>query len=287
MRIFITGGEGQLGRAIRRRIPGPNATAPAESALDITDATSVHAAIAAARPDIVIHGAALTDTMRCENEPKAAYAVNALGSGNVAAAAARAGARLVAISTNEVFAGDRNAPYLEGDSPHPLNEYGMSKLEGERRARSACRDAIIVRTAWLYGEGNNFIEKVLSAARRGGPTRFVTDEVSTPTSAEDLADAILALIEYRAPAATYHLTNSGQASRYEWAREIVRLGGLDPSVVQPVTTAEFRTRRYAGPRKPPYSVLANTRAAALGVTLRPWREAVAAYFERAQVAANG
>jgi dTDP-4-dehydrorhamnose reductase len=149
--------------------------------------------------------------------------------------------------------------------------------------------SLIVRTAWLYGESaDNFVAKVLAAARAGKPLRFVTDEIATPTYANDLADAIRELIEHPdTPPGIYHLTNEGEASRYEWAREIARLAGLDESRVEPVTTAELRSGGYDGPRKPPYSVLANTRARALGITLRPWREALAAYFARVQVAADG
>lgn len=286
MRIFITGGEGQLGRALLPRIAAGDAIAPAEREIDITDRSATVAAIATAAPAVVIHSAALTDTARCERNPKAAHAVNALGTANVAAGAARAGARLVVISTNEVFAGDQSHPYDEGDAPHPRNEYAISKLEGERRARSACPDTLVVRTAWLYGGGDNFVERVLRLAAGGGALRFVTDEVATPTSAGDLAAAILALVEAAAPAGVYHLTNAGEASRYDWATAILRLAGDDPGRIERVTAAALRRDGYDGPRKPAYSVLANTRAAALGVTLRPWREALAEYMATRPKAAS-
>lgn len=278
MRIFITGGEGQLGRALLRRIAAGDVVAPTRGEMDVTDRSATVAAIVAAAPDIVIHSAALTDTTRCERDPKAAHAVNALGTANVAAGAARAGARLIAGSTNEVFAGDQTTPYDEDDAPHPLNEYAISKLEGERRARSACPDTLIVRTAWLYGDGDNFVQKVLRLAAGDGAMRFVTDEVATPTFAGDLADAILALVAARAPAGVYHLTNSGQASRYECAAETLRLAGSDPARIERVTTDALRRDGYDGPRKPPFSVLVNMRAAALGVTLRPWQDALAEYI---------
>ncbi len=127
---------------------------------------------------------------------------------------------------------------------------------------------------------------MLAAAQAGRQLSFVNDETASPTSTEDLAEAIRALIEKDAPPGVYHLANDGAASRYDWAREIFRLAGVDAEV-DAVTTAELRERGYAGPRKPAYSVLANTRAAALGITLRPWREALAAYMERARVAADG
>ena len=287
MRILITGGGGQLGRSLVRSLHGHDVAAHSHRDLDVSDAASVAAAFERVRPEAVVHCAALTDTNRCESDPELARAVNAVGTENVARACAHAGARLVAVSTNEVFDGERTSPYAEQDATGPLNAYAASKREGEQLAAAANPATIIVRTSWLYGDGgNNFIEKVLAAARAGRPLSFVTDEVASPTSTEDLAEAIRALIETDAPPGIYHLANEGAASRYDWACEILRLAGVDANV-DAVTTAELRARGYAGPRKPAYSVLANTRAAALGITLRPWREALAAYMERARVAADG
>jgi dTDP-4-dehydrorhamnose reductase len=189
-----------------------------------------------------------------------------------------------------VFDGTAQQPIDESAPTKTVNTYGASKLLGERLALETLPErSSIVRTAWLYGDTpDNFVAKVLTAARAGGLLRFVTDEVGTPTYADDLADAIRKLIEHpHAPAGIYHLTNEGEASRYEWAQEIVRLAQLDESRVQPTTTAELRASGYGGPRKPPYSVLANTRAAALGITLRPWREALAEFFARAPIAVDG
>lgn len=287
MRILITGGGGQLGRSLVRALASHDVAALSHRDLDVDDAASVAAAFERVRPEAVVHCAALTDTTRCEAEPELARAINAGGSENVARACAAAGARLVAISTNEVFDGERSSPYAETDATSPLNAYARSKLEGEQLAIAADPATIIVRTSWLYGDGgNNFVEKVLAAARAGRHLSFVTDEVASPTATEDLAEAIRALIERDAPPGIYHLANEGTASRYDWAREILQLAGMD-APVDAVTTAELRARGYAGPHKPAYSVLANTRAAALGITLRPWREALAAYMERARVAADG
>jgi dTDP-4-dehydrorhamnose reductase len=137
-----------------------------------------------------------------------------------------------------------------------------------------------VRTAWLYGrDGNNFVAKILRAAG-AAPLTGVTDEIATPTWTRDLAAAIAQLIE-KQQYGVYHLTNAGQASRYEWVQEILRLAGETDVAVQPLTTAEFRASRAPGtvaPEKPPYSVLANTKAAALGIELRPWEEALSEYF---------
>lgn len=287
MRILITGGTGQLGRSLRRALAAHDVLALAHGELDITEPRSVDAAVGGYRPDAVIHAAALTDTARCESEPALARAVNGLGAENVARACQRGGACLIAISTNEVFDGAKRTPYTEDDPTGPLNAYATSKLDGERLASAACADTLIVRTSWLYGDGgSNFVEKVRAAGSSGRSLSFVTDEIATPTSTEDLAVAIREMVDRLAPAGVYHLANSGEASRYDWAVEILRRSAMSDVPVEGVTTEQLRANGYAGPRKPPYSVLANTRAAALGVTLRPWREALAAYFKRAGLFAD-
>jgi dTDP-4-dehydrorhamnose reductase len=286
--MLITGANGQLGRSLVRGLASHEVVALGRADLDVSDATAVRAAIEMRRPDVVVHAAALTDTARCEREPALARAVNIAGTEYVARSAARAGARLIAISTNEVFDGWATEPYAEDAEAHAVNAYGASKLDGEWLAVATCPDTLIVRTSWLYGDGgNNFVEKVRTAAREGRPLRFVTDEVASPTYAGDLADAIRALIEGAAPADIYHLVNEGEASRYDWACEVLRLSGMAGASVEAVSSGDLRAAGYDGPRKPPYSVLANTRARALGITLRPWRDALATYCGRAEVALDG
>ncbi|MDP9238341.1 MAG: dTDP-4-dehydrorhamnose reductase [Chloroflexota bacterium] len=288
MRILITGASGQLGRSLQHALVAHEAVALTHADLDVTDALAVDAAFNTHKPVVVIHTAALTDTARCEREPAVADAVNALGSEHVARASARLDVRCVLVSTNEVFDGANHSAYAEDDEPHPVNVYGTSKLRGERLGLEGCPEAVIVRTSWVYGEGaTNFVEKVRAAGRTGRELRFVTDEIAAATSAADLASAIRALIEKHPPAGIYHLVNEGECSRYEWAREILRLAGMPDVPVEAVTTAQLRAGGYTGPTKPRYSVLANTRARSLGSTLRPWQEALAAYFEDARVAADG
>ena len=284
MRILITGGEGQFSRALEHSLRSHDVIALSHAQLDVADASSFDAKVAAHSPEIVIHTAALTDTTRCEREPHVAELINARGTENAAEACRRHSAKLIAISTNEVFDGTKREPYIENDEPKAINAYGRSKLLGEEYARRTLPGKeSIVRTSWVYGDGtNNYVAKVLAAARAGRPLRFATDEIAAPTSTHDLADAISKLVGRDRPPGIYHLSNSGEASRYEWAREIIRLAGIDAAVTA-VTTDELRAEGYAGPRKPAYSTLANTRAAALGITLRPWREALAAQFERANV----
>ena len=280
MKILITGANGQLGRSLVNALDGHHEVEDlGRPELDVTDPYCIAAWFDELRPGAVIHCAALTDTARCEHEPAAAREVNGIGTENVARACAAGAARLVAISTNEVFDGAKGSLYEEDDRPNPLNAYALSKLDGESLAMAVHRDTLVVRTSWLYGAGYvNFNEKVLAAVGEGKPLSFVTDEMATPTATDDLARAIVSLLEREAAPGVYHLTNEGEASRYDWAREILRLSGNGDVPVEQVTTAELRAKGYAGPQKPPYSVLANTKAAALGIRLRDWRDALAGYF---------
>jgi len=282
MRILITGARGQLGRELQDALAAQTVSATDVPELDVTDAAAVDGAVDAFRPDLIIHAAAYTDTRGCEADPALAMRVNGNGARNVAQACRRAGAALLYVSTNEVFDGTKREPYLETDEPRAVNAYGSSKLLGEQYVRSLLQKAYIVRTSWLYGGGNDFPTKVLQA--RPGELPMVTDEVSSPTWARDLAQAIARLIERDAPAGIYHLTNGGHCSRFEWADEILTLAlaGRQDLALRPITLAEYNTLDRKLDRKPvpkpPFSALANTAAAALGVVLRPWPEALREYF---------
>ena len=272
MRILITGGRGQLGRELQRALAAQTVSATDEPELDVTDDAAVSRAVDAFRPDLIIHAAAYTDTRGCEADPDRAMRVNGDGARIVAQACRDVGAALLYVSTNEVFDGIKREPYLEADEPRPINVYGCSKLKGEEHVRSLLDRFYVVRTAWLYGGGRDFPAKVLE--KPPGELPMVTDEVSSPTWARDLAQAIAHLIEQDAPAGIYHLTNSGGCSRYEWAEQVLALAGRQKVVLAPITQAQFD----APYRKPAFSELANTAAAALGVVLRPWPEALGEYF---------
>jgi dTDP-4-dehydrorhamnose reductase len=318
MRILITGAGGQLGRALRLAFADQKVLAYTHEDLDVADKTAIDAlakcivddydespndASASLWPDVIVHAAALTDTGLCEREPELALTVNCMGTDNVAYLADTITTDLLYVSTNEVFDGESRTPYDEADTPNPINAYGRSKFAGEKVAdeQSVANILAVVRTSWLYGGGErDFVSKVLAAAREGHPLRFVTDEISTPTSVDDLASAIRELVGLDGwdpdkdlvtglPSKVrgiYHLTNEGEASRYEWACEILRLAGMSDVPVEPITTEQLYASGYDGPRKPPYSVLANTRARALGITMRDWREALADYFATYRVAAE-
>jgi dTDP-4-dehydrorhamnose reductase len=271
MNVFLTGVSGQLGRALVPRLVGHDVTAPSESQADVTSASVVDV-IARAEPDVVIHAAAYTDVDGAEAHPDLAFAVNARGSRHVAEGAARAGARLIAVSTDYVYDGAKPTPYREDDATAPLGVYGRSKLEGEREMLKVLDGTLILRTAWLYGRGKNFVETILRLAAERDELRVVDDQVGSPTSASDLASAIVALLA-KPCAGVYHAVNSGTCSWYVFAREILALSGLERRVV-PISSAELKR---PAPR-PANSVLDCSKLRSLGITMRPWREALVDYL---------
>ena len=273
MRILITGHKGQLGQALMARLPEAAGLDLPE--VDITDPASVGAAIEAARPEIIIHCAAMTDVDGAARHPEAAYRINGMGTQNVALTAARVGAALAYISTNEVFDGSKREPYFEFDPPHAINPYGQSKLAGEWFVTHLTARFYVIRIAWLAAPGGrNFVHRIQQLADERGPLKVVTDEVANPTFVGDLAEAIVQLIS-TGRFGLYHLTNSGYCSRYDYAKKILELTGRGHLRVEPITLAEFPR-----PSTPPkFTPLANTTAAALGITLRPWEEALAEFLK--------
>jgi dTDP-4-dehydrorhamnose reductase len=238
--IAVIGAGGQLGRAVVAECAASYDVVPLlRSGLDVADAEAVNRMIAGLKPIAIVNCAALTDTALCEREPELAEALNARAPSHLGRTCARAGAYLVHVSTNEVFDGTSQRPYAEDARTNPLNAYGRSKLNGERAVLKACPAALVVRAAWLYGEGTrNFVHRVRTWAAANPVLRIVTDEVATPTSCASLARVIYAALERR-PHGVLHATNAGSASRYDWAREIMRLSGDDPDRVQPALLSDF------------------------------------------------
>ncbi len=285
--VVVTGAGGQLGGFVRpalaaagaKTVIGLDARAGTgvDQVVDITDAAAVRRAFADSNPDVVIHAAAYTDVDGCERDPALAQAVNADGSRHVAAAARDAGSYLVAVSTDFVFSGDGGAPYGEDAAPAPRSVYGATKLAGEEAILSADAGFAVARTAWLYGgPGKHFPRTVLAVVRDRGGMEVVDDEAGSPTFAGDLATTLVALAAVRG-AGIFHLANAGRATRFELARVVLEEAGLDPSLVRPTTTAAFLAKYPLPAQRPADSTLANTRAATLGISLRPWREALSAY----------
>lgn len=273
MKIIITGSNGQVGKALQRVFSDHELILLDLPDFDITRPEGV-AELAALKPDLLIHTAAMVDVDGCAKNPAAAYFVNGFGTQNMALVCQKTGAPMVHISTNEVFDGTATTPYHEYAPTNPINPYAQSKLAGEQIAARLVNKLYIVRIAWAFSKGgNNFPAKIIRAADKLGELKVVTDEIGNPTYAPDLAEAIKKL------AATghfgmYHLTNQGACSRYDFALEILRQSGRSHIPVQPITSEGFD--RASTP--PKYAPLGNNLGAALGITLRPWQEALADYF---------
>ncbi len=257
--VLVTGANGQLGWELRRHGQQLNYPLHAlgRSALDITDAKAVHATIDSLRPSVIINAAAYTAVDRAEEEPERAYAVNRNGVANLARASLRCGAWLVHISTDFVFDGYKGAPYKPDDAPRPQGVYGASKLAGEVVVREIMADkALIIRTAWVYSaHGNNFVKTMLRLMGSRDELRVVEDQIGSPTWARGLADCIWRALGCRL-AGTYHWTDAGAASWYDFAvaiqEEALSLGLLSKRLpLKPITTGEYPTPA----RRPSYSVL--------------------------------
>jgi len=278
MRILITGAKGQLGKALTRlffkKHPEHSVLAAGREDLDITRREQVYEVMETFRPDAVIHLAAWTDVDGCERDPRRAWEVHVAGTAYLLEAAERRRVRFWMASTDYVFDGEKGRPYGETDPPNPINVYGTTKWEGEQRALQYDR-AWVVRTSWVFGEGENFVIKVLRWAE-GGRLKIVADQVGSPTYTEDLAEAILRFLEEDLPYGLYHLSNSGEATRYAWAREILRAAGLDVPLL-PACSSEFPTPA----RRPRATPLANGRWTSLGLPpLPPWEEATHRFVKR-------
>lgn len=285
-RVLVTGAAGQLGGYLLEHLKhqgdtpiglGRHAAPGVDVVADIGDREALARAIDAAQPDAIIHGAAHTDVDGCERDPAMADAVNHLGSANVATVAAARGIWTIGVGTDFVFSGNGGAPYAEDADPDPISVYGASKLAGERAILAAHPSFAVARTAWVYGgTGKHFPRTVLTMLAKHGRMEVVDDEIGSPTFAGDLAEALVSLLALR-PSGILHLTNEGATSRFGLARKVAEVACQDPGQVIPVTTEAFLARFPLPARRPANSTLANTRAAALGVRLPGWEDAIARY----------
>ncbi|HEV2873689.1 MAG TPA: dTDP-4-dehydrorhamnose reductase [Thermoleophilaceae bacterium] len=278
--VLITGGGGQLASDIAERLcERCEVAAPGRAELDITDQSAVDEAFARLRPAVVFNCAAFHNVNVCEREEDRSFEVNARAVKRLAQLCADGGARLVHLSTNYVFAGDRDEPYAEGDLPSPRSVYAISKLAGEHAALAYCADALVVRGSGLYGrhgsvsKGGNFVQRMLTRAREQGALKMVADQRLTPTYTADLADALIAAVE-GGVGGLLHVTNSGACSWHEFTVAIMEVAGVDVPV-EPVRTV----RPPSGADRPLNGVLSCERACEAGVTsLRPWKEALGDYM---------
>ena len=273
MRVAIVGANGQVGEQLVRAYGDLHVIPLARSDCDLPDREGIRSALASIQPELIVLSAAYTDVDGAETNEAEAFKINALAPRWIAREARKLNAGLVYISTDFVFDGDTDRPYDEWSAPNPTSVYGRSKLAGEMEIQAHADRWWIVRTSWVYGgAGRNFVNSIRRAASRGAPLTVVDDEVGSPTLAADLANGMRKLTDCDAPG-MYHLSNSGQCSRLEFARAIVDLSGL-PTDVGPTTSISYALNNPAAAHRPAFSVLGNRAAAALGISLRGWREAL-------------
>ena len=273
MRVALTGAEGMLGHAVRQVFSDVELREFTRNTLDITLLDSVMKEIRDIKPDFLIHAAAYTDVDGCESAPENAYRVNGIGTRNIAMACEEVKCPIIYISTDYVFDGSKSLPYDEWDNTGPINIYGLSKLMGERFVSSLTNRYYIVRTSWLYGEkGKNFVDTIVRLLAERESLDIVNDQEGSPTYTVDLAEKIREITGKGY--GTYHVTNTGKCSWYDFAKAIASIKGLDKKIM-PVTSEQFR--RPA--RRPANSVLGNTMLRLEGISeARHWEQALREYL---------
>ena len=273
MKALITGAGGQLGHDLVTVFgdAGDELVTPDRTDLDITDAKAVQAALEHHRPDVVLHSAAYTKVDACETETELAWQVNTTAAWHVARACAEVGAAMVYLSSDYVFDGLIGRPYTEFDRVNPTSVYGRTKEAGEQKVRAALEQHYIVRTSWVHGaNGANFAKTMLRLGRERGAVSVVDDQTGSPTFTPDLSAQIRRLVEAGMPG-TYHVTNAGHCTWYEFAREIFARAGVDVDL-SPTDTASFG----APAPRPQFSVLDNLMSRQIGLPdMPPWEESLA------------
>jgi dTDP-4-dehydrorhamnose reductase len=270
VKILVTGAGGQVGRELVDALAPHDVVACTHAELDTGDRDAVMGGVTSIRPDAIAHCAAWTNVDGCEGDPDRAFRDNALASRWVMDAARRVGAYVVTLSTDYVFDGEKDAAYHEWDTPNPRSVYGESKLAGEFEMDPSCA---VVRASWVCGRnGSNAIKTILRLAGQKGNMRFVTDQRGSPTIVPDLVVAMRAFVVDRLPG-TWHVTNQGALTWYEFARTVLIAAGEDPGRVEPITTAELNPPRAA--TRPANSVLDNRALRLAGRPLLPdYRESI-------------
>jgi dTDP-4-dehydrorhamnose reductase len=281
MSILVIGSNGQLGRQVQRVLADKKTSFFAFDypEVDITSVDSIRKLFEQTKPTAIINCAAYTNVDQAETDYDNAYQINALGPKNLAEICVQNDAELVHVSTDYVFSGDpicldgKPRPYLEDDVCRPSTAYGKTKLEGEHFVRQSGAKSYILRTAWLYGEGNNFVRTMLKLAETHHSIKVVKDQIGSPTSTVDLANAICELLGTGAYG-LYHATCEGQCSWFDFAGKIFELSGKKVEVV-PVTSEEF----VRPAKRPAWSVLENAQLKSIGMNVfRPWEESLKEYL---------
>jgi dTDP-4-dehydrorhamnose reductase len=269
MRILVTGADGQLGRSLPAALPDHQVISCNRKTLDIADAASVKKAMAQHQPEVVVNAAAWNQVDKAETDITAAYRTNAVGPRNLAEATAARESTLIHVSTDYVFDGEANRPYVETDTPGPRSVYGASKLAGEEAVRLINPRHHIVRTAWVFHEqGNNFPRTMLRLAANGA-LRVVDDQIGSPTYAPDLAEGIAKLMTQNAYG-TWHMAGRGETSWYQFTRALLDNLGLAVAI-SPVSTDAFPRPAH----RPAYAPLNSERSPR--IELPTWQEGLASF----------
>ncbi|MCM8774719.1 MAG: dTDP-4-dehydrorhamnose reductase [Candidatus Omnitrophica bacterium] len=276
MRILVTGGRGQLGKELKRilvnealfsGLNGDDGIIP----LDITNKESVEQVVQNYKITHIVNCAAYTQVDKAEAEKEKAYLVNHFAVKTLAEISEKYHIRLIHISTDFVFDGNKNTPYLEEDEPNPLSVYGDSKLAGERALITKLSNFVIIRTSWLYSKyGNNFVKTILKYSKERGYLRVVYDQVGTPTYAKDLAEIIVKIIPMDEIKGVYHYSNEGVSSWYDFAKGVVEFGSIKCRI-EPILSIDYPTLA----KRPNYSVLSKTKIKReLGIEIPYWRDSL-------------
>lgn len=285
-KILVTGCNGQLGKAINQEYMKDEAefintdvqAGEGVTALDITNVEQVLALVRETKPDVIINCAAHTAVDLCEQQWDSAYKINALGARNLSIAASETGAKLIHVSTDYVFDGTGTRPYTEFDAPGPNSAYGKTKLEGEHFVKAFANKYFILRTAWLYGDGKNFVKTMLRLSESHDKVTVVDDQVGNPTSAAELAR----MIHFLEPTENYglfHATCEGSCSWADLAEETFRLAGKD-TVVERVSTEEYCRRNPNQAPRPAYSILDNYMLRlTCDFRMADWKDALKEYMD--------
>ena len=275
MKFLITGANGQLGQELQKLLRERELDFVAfdSTQLDITSREAVLATFESVKPDVILHAAAYTKVDLAEDDGREVnWQVNVNGTKNVADAAKKIGAKVVAVSTDYVFDGTQNNDYVETDPVNPQNAYGRAKLAGELAVTESGADAYIVRTSWVFGEfGNNFVYTMQRLATTHPKLTVVNDQLGRPTWTRTLAEFMLHLVDVKATYGVYHLSNTGTTTWFDFAREILKNTDVE---VAPVTSAEFPQKAY----RPRHSVMSLNKAESTGFEILNWREALNAFL---------
>lgn len=278
MKIIIIGSTGQLGTDLMKTLKHKHEVIGlTHQDIEVTDYNSC-LILKKHHPDVIINTAAFHKTDQCEEEPLKTFSVNAIGTRNVATISKEIGATTIFISTDYVFDGSKNEPYKEDDTPNPINTYGISKLAGELYTKQNPKHYII-RLASLFGvagasgKGGNFVETMITKAKKNETIRVVDDMWMSPTYTKDAATTIKKIMELKLPFGTYHAANRGYCTWFQFAKEIFKITGLDPAM-KPIRTHQLKTKA----RRPRFSALKSIKLPKYDIQMREWKEALHGYL---------